>query len=55
LNLIAAHQLVRLHWPQGLEAAVLLALTCAGCVASYLLVRRIGWLQPWFGLGPGRT
>ena len=48
--LVAAHHLARLGWPQGLEAAVLVALTAAGCAASYLLARRVGWLRPWFGM-----
>ena len=48
--IVAAHGLARRGWPQGLEAAVLVVLTTAGCAASYLLVRRVGWLRPWFGL-----
>ena len=47
---VAAHHLVRLGWPQPLEAAGLLALTAAACAATYLLARHIGWLRPWFGL-----
>ena len=50
LIIVAAHGLARRGWPQGLEAAVLVVLTTAGCAASYLLVRRVGWLRPWFGL-----
>ncbi|WP_425257978.1 acyltransferase family protein [Rubrivivax sp. RP6-9] len=51
---VAAHHLAQRHWPQALEAAVLVAVTAAGCWATYLAARRIGWLRPWLGLGPAR-
>ena len=50
LIVVAAYHLVRLGWPQGLEALALVALTAAGCTATYLLVRQVGWLRPWFGM-----
>ena len=34
------------------EAALLVASTAAICVASFEIVRRVGWLRPLFGLGP---
>jgi glucans biosynthesis protein C len=51
---LAAPQLVRLGWPQPLEAAVLVLLTALACVASVLCVRRLRWLRPLFGLAPAR-
>jgi len=47
---VAAFYLPRLGLPVGLEAALLLAITLLGCAATYELVRRVGWLRPWFGL-----
>ena len=44
------------YWlkPLGLtapqEGATLVVVTAAGCVASYEIVRRVGWLRPLFGL-----
>lgn len=36
----------------GLEFAVILAATLAGCAAFYEVGRRIGWLRPFIGLKP---
>ena len=47
---VAAHHLVRLGLPQAVEATVLVALTFAACGLTYLLVRRVRWLRPWFGM-----
>jgi peptidoglycan/LPS O-acetylase OafA/YrhL len=52
---IAAHLLAQRLWPQPLEAATLVVITAAACVLSYLLVRRVGWLRPGFGLPPRRA
>lgn len=41
--------------PDGIEFAILLAVTIAGCFAFYAVGRRIGWLRPLIGLGPKRT
>ncbi len=49
---LAAPQLVKLGLHQGLEAAILILATFAGCFIIYEAVRRIGWLRPWFGLKP---
>ena len=51
---VAAHHLAQRQWPQVLEATALVVVTAAGCWASYLAARRIGWLRPWLGLGPLR-
>ena len=50
LIVVAAHTLAPRGWPQGLEALAVLAITAAGCTATYLLARRVAWLRPWFGL-----
>lgn len=47
---VAAHNLARLGLPQGLEAAVLIAMTFGACFATYEIVRRVGFLRPLFGL-----
>jgi hypothetical protein len=47
---LAAHHLARQGWPQWAEAAVVIALTAAGCVATFLIARRVRWLRPLFGL-----
>lgn len=47
---VAAFHLARLNLPVALEAGLLVIVTLAGCAASYELVRRVGWLRPWFGL-----
>lgn len=49
---VAGHHLARLGLPQGLEAAIIVALTFGGCFATYEVVRRVNWLKPWFGLKP---
>ena len=36
--------------PPAIEGLLLLAATAAACVATYELVRRVGWLRPLFGL-----
>lgn len=41
--------------PEAAEFAILLAATVTGCVAFYLIGRRIGWLRPLIGLGPKRS
>lgn len=47
---VAGHHLAKLGLPQGLEALVLIGVTAAGCLATYLLVSRIALLRPLFGL-----
>lgn len=55
LIVVAAHTLAPRGWPQGLEALAVLAVTAAGCTATYLLARRFAWLRPWFGLQAQRS
>ncbi len=47
---IAAPWLVSLGLPQGVEAALLVAVTTAGCFGIYEAVRRVQVLRPVFGL-----
>ena len=47
---VAAHHLAKLGLPQPLEAAILIALTFAGCFATYEIVRRIPGVRILFGL-----
>ena len=50
LIVVMAHHLAKLALPQPLEAAILIALTFAGCFATYELVRRIPGVRILFGL-----
>ncbi len=50
LIVVAAHHLARLGLPQALEAAILIATTFAGCLATYEAARRISFIGPLFGL-----
>jgi len=50
LIVVGAHYLARLNLPQGLEAAILVVGTFAGCFATFEIVRRVNWLRPLFGL-----
>jgi hypothetical protein len=45
-------QLAPLHLPTGLEAALLVAGTIAGCWSLTAVIRRSRWLRPLFGLKP---
>jgi glucans biosynthesis protein C len=47
---VLAHHLARLGLPQGLEAAILVVATFAGCFATYETVRRIPGVRMLFGL-----
>ncbi|NBB15076.1 acyltransferase family protein [Caulobacter sp. SLTY] len=47
---VAGHHLAKLGMPQGLEALVLIGITAAGCLLTYLIVSRVGFLRPLFGL-----
>lgn len=47
---VAAHHLAQLGLPLPVEVPVLIAITFAGCFATYELVKRVGFLRPWFGL-----
>jgi peptidoglycan/LPS O-acetylase OafA/YrhL len=50
LIVVLAHHLAKLALPQPLEALILIALTFAGCFATYELVRRIPGVRILFGL-----
>ncbi|MBP6766087.1 MAG: acyltransferase family protein [Rubrivivax sp.] len=52
---VAGHHLARQGLPQALEATLLALLTSAVCALTYLAVRRVAWLRPWFGLPPERA
>ena len=47
---VAAYNLNRLHMPVALEATLLVLITAGGCWLSYVIVRRIPLLRPFFGL-----
>jgi hypothetical protein len=34
----------------GVEEAIIISGTAATCIATYEIVRRVGWLRPLFGL-----
>jgi glucan biosynthesis protein C len=55
LIVVLAHNLAKLALPQALEAAILIALTFAGCFATYELVRRIPGVRILFGLNGQST
>jgi hypothetical protein len=50
LIVVMAHHLAKLGLPQGLEGAILVAATFAGCFATYEVVRRIPGVRILFGL-----
>lgn len=50
ITVVLAHHLAKLGLPQGLEGAILVVATFAGCFAIYELVRRIPGVRILFGL-----
>lgn len=50
LIVVMAYRLAKLGLPQGLEAAILVVATFAGCFATYEIVRRIPGVRILFGL-----
>jgi glucan biosynthesis protein C len=50
LIVVGAHHLARLGLPQGVEAAILIAGTFAGCFLTYEIVRRLPGVRLLFGL-----
>ena len=57
LIIVFASWLKPLAIPAGLEALLLIGLTCAGCVAGFALIRRVTllrWLSGMPGSAPGR-
>ncbi len=49
---IAGYNLDQLRWPVPIESSILIFITAAGCVLTYMAVRRIPLLRPFFGLKP---
>ena len=49
---LLAHFMKPLGLRPLVEGPLLVAATAATCVASFELVRRVGWLRPLFGLAP---
>ena len=47
---VVGHHLAKLGLNQGLEAAILIAVTFAACFLTYEIVRRVAVLRPLFGL-----
>jgi len=54
LIVVFAHNLNRLHLPIAIEATILVIATVAGCGLTYLIVRAIPLLRPFFGLRFGK-
>ncbi|MBB5208799.1 acyltransferase family protein [Chiayiivirga flava] len=50
LIVVFAHNLKPLGMSPAAEGPLLVALTFAGCLAGYEIVRRVAWLRPLFGL-----
>ena len=48
--IVIAHSLRGSGLPAGSEAMIVIAGTALTCLASYEIVRRVGWLRPLFGL-----
>jgi glucan biosynthesis protein C len=51
ITVLAAVALAGLALPPALEAALLVLLTLGLALAGFELLRRVGWLRPWFGIG----
>jgi len=49
---VVGHYLAKLDLPQGLEAALLISATAAGCWLTYEIARRIGWAGLFLGVRP---
>ncbi len=49
---VAEFWLKQWRLPAPAEGAILVGVTAAGCLVSYEIVRRVGWLRPLFGLKP---
>jgi len=47
---VVGHYLAPVRLPIGLEAAIIIGLTAASCVATYEIARRVPLLRPVFGL-----
>lgn len=47
---VCAHALRSWELPVAVEAAIILGITAAACLATYWAARRVAWLRPLFGL-----
>lgn len=52
VTVVAGHHLAKLGLPVGVEAGLLIAATAAGCLITYEVARRIGWLGVLLGVKP---
>jgi glucan biosynthesis protein C len=52
---VAGHHLTGLALPAWAEGMILVPVTLLACWLGYEVIRRIGWLRPWFGLANGPT
>jgi len=52
---LLAHFMKPLALRPAIEAPLLVAATVAICLASFEIVRRVGWMRPLFGLAPKAT
>lgn len=48
--IVASEALAPLKWPPSMEAPLLLVVTFAVSYLGYRLLRRVGWVRPWFGM-----
>jgi len=53
VTVVAGHHLAKLGLPVAVEAGLLIAVTALGCLATYEVARRIGWLGLLLGVKPG--
>ena len=53
VTVVAGHHLAKLGLPVVIEAGLLIAATAAGCLVTYEVARRIGWLGLLLGVKPG--
>ncbi|MCW7538639.1 acyltransferase family protein [Aquabacterium sp. A7-Y] len=51
---VLAHALQPLRWTPALEGPLLVVATFVLSFAGYELLRRFGWLRPWFGMAASR-
>ena len=50
VTVVAGHHLAKLGLPVAIEASLLIAATALGCVVTYEVARRIGWLGLFLGV-----
>lgn len=54
VTVAAGHHLARLNLPLAVEGALLVMVTALGCLITYEIARRIGWLGLLLGVRPER-